>query len=162
MLSAYIYLNNSSLFTSTCGLCMCCHEVLDQVLGVEEPNGATIHRIENVTERGLHGLFDTLGIWFEATVRCIHLNPRSWYISKRLINIMCAEKYTGDPISNLSPNESPPDPWYLALHAAYADISGAGTLGHHFGRHGDDANGEGTFIRTSSCRTLGSVKFCRL
>lgn len=48
-------------------------ERFGQVLGVDELNGAAIHRIENVMtmERGLHDLFDTLGIWFEATVSCI-------------------------------------------------------------------------------------------
>ena len=76
-----IYINNSSSFTSICGLCMCCYRVLGQVLGVEEPNGTAIHPIENITttEWGLHNLFDTLRIWF--TVSCIHLNLWSWYIS---------------------------------------------------------------------------------
>jgi len=48
-------------------------ERLGQVLGVDELNGADIHRMGNVMtmERGLHDLFDSLGIWFEATVCCV-------------------------------------------------------------------------------------------
>jgi hypothetical protein len=44
-------------------------ERFGQVLGVDELNGADIHRMENVMtmEVGLRNWFDTLGIWFEAT-----------------------------------------------------------------------------------------------
>lgn len=41
------------------------------VLGVDELNGADIHRLENVMTMSytIHKLFDSLQIWFEATVR---------------------------------------------------------------------------------------------
>ena len=41
-----------------------------QVLGVEELNGADIHRLENIMtmDETLHTLFDSLGIWLEETV----------------------------------------------------------------------------------------------
>jgi hypothetical protein len=40
------------------------------VLGHEELNGEKIHRLENVMtlRSDLHWLFDTLGLWLEATV----------------------------------------------------------------------------------------------
>jgi len=42
------------------------------ILVVDELNGNDGHRLENVMtmEMGLHGLFDSLGFWFEATVGC--------------------------------------------------------------------------------------------
>jgi len=41
------------------------------ILVVDELNGNGSHRLENVMtmEMGLHGLFDSLSLWFEATVR---------------------------------------------------------------------------------------------
>jgi hypothetical protein len=40
------------------------------VLGHDELNGEKIHRLENVMtlRQDLHWLFDTLGLWLEATV----------------------------------------------------------------------------------------------
>ena len=48
-------------------------ERFGQVLGVDELNGADIHRAENVMtmDMTLHTLFDALGIWLEATVSCV-------------------------------------------------------------------------------------------
>ena len=48
-------------------------ERFGQVLGVDELNGADIHRMENVMtmDMTLHTLFDALGIWLEATVSCV-------------------------------------------------------------------------------------------
>ena len=45
-------------------------ERFGQVLGVEELNGPQIHRIENVMTMSVnfHLAFDSLRIWFEATV----------------------------------------------------------------------------------------------
>jgi hypothetical protein len=48
-------------------------ERFGQVLGVDELNGADIHRMENIMtmDMTLHTLFDALGIWLEATVSCV-------------------------------------------------------------------------------------------
>jgi len=48
-------------------------ERFGQVLGVEELNGADIHRLENIMtmDGTLHTLFDSLGIWLEETVSSI-------------------------------------------------------------------------------------------
>lgn len=45
------------------------------VLVPDELNGAKIHRLENVMtmEQGVHGMFDRLALWLEATVRCYSL-----------------------------------------------------------------------------------------
>ena len=48
-------------------------ERFGQVLGVEELNGADIHRLENIMtmDGTLRTLFDSLGIWLEETVSSI-------------------------------------------------------------------------------------------
>lgn len=45
------------------------------VLVPDELNSANIHRLENVMtmEQGVHGMFDCLALWLEATVRCYSL-----------------------------------------------------------------------------------------
>ncbi|KIM73234.1 hypothetical protein PILCRDRAFT_731746 [Piloderma croceum F 1598] len=99
-------------------------ERFGQVLGVDELNGADIHRMRNVMtmERGLHDLFDSLGIWFEATPTVNRYNVRGKYAA-----------YTmgiQNPITFPTNGSLPaPDPRYLKLHAACAQVahlSGAG------------------------------------
>lgn len=97
---------------------------MGNVLVVDELNGNDGHRLENVMtmEMGIHGLFDDLDIWLEAT------NVINQYTLRATQPFFLF----GLPLSVtfIAQNNLPlPDPRYLALHAACANVahlSGAG------------------------------------
>jgi len=94
------------------------------ILVVDELNGNGSHRLENVMtmEMGLHGLFDSLSLWFEAT------NIPNQYTLHSVHPFVLAN--LPQTVTFTAQNNLPlPSQRYLALHAACAKVahlSGAG------------------------------------
>ncbi|KZP22999.1 hypothetical protein FIBSPDRAFT_823867 [Athelia psychrophila] len=93
-------------------------ERFGQVLGVDELNGPQIHRLENVMtmDVSFHQWFDSLVIWLEATQTINQYNARATnpiYIAD-----------VQNPIALSTNHDIPaPDPRYLKLHAACAQVA---------------------------------------
>ncbi|KAF8575615.1 hypothetical protein K439DRAFT_1369508 [Ramaria rubella] len=103
-------------------------ERIGSVLLPDELNDAAVHRLENILtlEGGVHEMFDSLYLWFEATVS---LNvPNSYHVCST--NPELIEDISSPVIfTSMHPSLPLPDPRYLALHAACAKVahlSGAG------------------------------------
>ncbi|KAF8573903.1 hypothetical protein K439DRAFT_1399426 [Ramaria rubella] len=102
-------------------------ERMGGVLLPDELNGADVHRLENILtlEGGVHEMFDSLYLWFEATADNV---PNSYHVCSTDPEFV---QDISSPVifTSTHPGLPLPDPRYLALHAAcakVAHVSGAG------------------------------------
>ncbi|KAF7976475.1 hypothetical protein HWV62_6743 [Athelia sp. TMB] len=126
-----------------------------QVRGAEELAGPLVHRIENVMtmSSSLHQSFDSLMIWFEATPTLNQYNVRS--IKPGIL------KGVQNPITLPTNHNIPaPDPRYLKLHAACAQIAHLSGAAEYISSVERELEETGVLATDVSVRAVVNVPLC--